>query len=439
MKELFEDRITKRIKEVLEHYEPDYSPQAWEKLRKQMPVPESRLKKLFLKYKFWLSGVALIGVLVIVYKATNVQLANKNSAIDPESSESANYFVSEKPKEITYSDKTSTLRHSVSDISIGQEEKSVFPEATKIRIAESLPVTYQNNTQAGNSMVEIPESIERASVIPVSPERIDFGNQYNSTLLIPIENRTADIKPSKDPSYKKRGKFEFHWPDFNSSLTKEEEDYNKFVGPNKLAFFYSPEIHYSDSIGNMGLSQGTGFIFEGPIRSLISISVGLSYQAINFNKTISSEKVPPNILVLQPPDTNRIFYYVDSIEIRSGSYKFLELPVAFNFKFIESARSQVWLGTGISAIAFLRQDYTYETVVEEVSESSSISLKAGENIHPLASLNFSLLYRHNFSDRFFLHGSVQYKQHLVPMGYTSMKLNRLNFQVGIIYRLGRKD
>jgi hypothetical protein len=144
-------------------------------------------------------------------------------------------------------------------------------------------------------------------------------------------------------------------------------------------------------------------------------------------------------LVLEPPDTNRIFYYVDSTEIRSGSYRFLELPVAVNFKFIESARSQVWLGAGISSIAFLRQEYTYETVVEGVSESSSISVKAWENIHPLASLNFSLLFRYTISDRALLHGSIQYKQHLVPLGYNSMKLNRLNFQLGIIYHFGRED
>ena len=438
MKEQFDDRITKRIKEVLEQYEPAYSPAAWEKLRKQMPVPESRLKKFLLKYKFWFSGFAIVGVLFMVYKLSNEQLADEVSAIDPVSSKSVNYLLSEKSKEVIYSEKTSALRYSMSDISTGQDEKSVFPEVNSVRITEYLPATNQDNTQAGSTMTEIPESIERASVIPVSPERIDIGYQYNSTKLIPIEDRAADINPSKDPAYNKTGKFEFHWPGFNSSLTKEG-DFNKFIGPNKLAFFYSPEIHFSNSIGTMGVSQGTGFTFEGRIRSLVSISAGLSYQAINFNRTISSVKVPPHGLVLQPPDTNRIFYYIDSTEIRSGSYKFLELPVSVNFKFIESARSQVWLGAGISSIAFLGQEYTYETIVEEVSKSSSISLKAWENIHMLASINLSLFLRYNVSDRALLHGSIQYKQHLVPLGYNSMKLNRLNFQLGIIYHFGRED
>jgi len=64
--------------------------------------------------------------------------------------------------------------------------------------------------------------------------------------------------------------------------------------------------------------------------------------------------------------------------------------------------------------------------------------KAWENIHSLASFNIGLLYRYELSHRFLLHGSAQFKQHLVPLGYNSMKLNRLNFQAGIMYRFGHK-
>lgn len=74
-----------------------------------------------------------------------------------------------------------------------------------------------------------------------------------------------------------------------------------------------------------------------------------------------------------------------------------------------------------------------------MSKSSSASVIAWLNIHPLASLNFSLLYRYIFNDRYFLHGSIQYKHHLVPLGYNSMKLNRLNLQIGLIYRFRYED
>ncbi len=77
MKELSDDIITKRIREVLVQYEPDYSPQFWERIRKQRPVPELWLITLLQKYKFWLSVLTISGVLFIVYMATDIQPANK--------------------------------------------------------------------------------------------------------------------------------------------------------------------------------------------------------------------------------------------------------------------------------------------------------------------------------------------------------------------------
>ena len=444
MKELSNEIITKRIKEAIEQYEPDYSPHFWEKIRKQRPVPKLRLKTLLLKYKFWLSILTIIVGLFIVYKFTNVLLADKNSAVDPVSFEFANYIVLEKTEDLTYSKKTAILNHSISNIDIDREEENMSSEITSVQETDFLQANYQEYAQIENTIAEMPDDIENNSVIPVLLEGIDFDYQYdipqlnNITPLIPIEYRTEDIQLQKGQAHDNTSKLKFNWPNFNNLLTKNGS-YDKFIGPNKLAFFYSPEIHSSDSLKTFGVSQGVGISFEGPVRSLISISVGLSYQEINFHKTIFSEKVRPH-LVLQPGDTNRLIYrYSDSVGVRSGSYKFLELPVAVNYKFIESPRSQVWLGAGFSSVAFLRQDYTYETIVEEISQSSSTSVKAWKNIHPLASLNFSLLYRYNLSSRFLLHGSAQYKHHLVPVGYNSMKLNRLNLQVGLIYCFGRQD
>jgi hypothetical protein len=103
-----------------------------------------------------------------------------------------------------------------------------------------------------------------------------------------------------------------------------------------------------------------------------------------------------------PIDLIDLSQLIDSTFAISGSYKYLELPVAVNLKFIESARSQVWLSAGISAIAFLEQNFNYVTIVGRISDSSSVSVKAWENIH-LASFNFGLLYSYKLSDRFFLH------------------------------------
>jgi hypothetical protein len=432
MKESSEDTMIKNIKEVLEQYEPDYSPQFWENLRKQRPVPESGLTKLFLKYKFYLSCLVITGLLVIVYMDTNVLPADKYPAIDPVFPESSYYLPSEKPKEIVYSEKTTAIRHSTSDIGIDREGKNITANVIPGQIKNSLSTAYLDNTQIENVIEKRPENIEQNSVFINILEGIDVGCKDNILQLVPIKYQAVEIPVLKSSSSDKTGKIKFQWP---GSAVTEVGSYDKFTGPNRLTVFYSPEIHYSDSLSKLGVSQGIGISFEGSIRSSVSVSAGLSYQSMNFDVTISSLKVPPEG-PFQPPDTNQTINNIDSIDVRSGSYKFLELPVAVSFKFLESPRSQVWLSAGISAVAFLQQNYTYETVVGDVSESSSVSVKAWENIHPLASFNIGLLYRYELSDRFFLHCSVQYKQHLVPLGYNSMKLNRLNFQAGIIYRFG---
>jgi hypothetical protein len=425
MKESIDDRITKRIKEVMEQYEPGYSPQAWENLRKQMPVPVFWLRKLFLKYGYWFSGVAIIGVLVIVYKVTSVRASDNNSAIDPVTSESVNSINTMKPEEKTLSEKGAAIRYSIPDFGNSPKKKIPSSKVTPGRITNSLPAVYLDYTLSGNTIEEKHESIEINSVIPVSFERIGFASQANIKQLIPIKYEAEEIPALKSSSSKKTAKSEFQWPEFDF-IFKKEEGYDKFAGPNKLAIFYSPELLHSSSLKSLGVAHGIGISFEGPIRSSVSISAGLSFGAIDFHKTISPVKVS------ESPD--------DTINIESGSYKYLEVPVSLNFKFFESTRAQIWLGTGISSIVFIKQNYTSERLIGGISDQViKTSAKGWENILPLSSLNLSLLYRYQFSNRFSLHSSLLYKYHLVRLGYNSTKLNRFNLQIGLVYRFGRED
>jgi hypothetical protein len=435
MKVKLEDRITKRIKKVMVQYEPEYSPLAWERLKKQLPVPESRVKKLLGKHSSGFFLAVIAGVLIIVYTITSLLPVDKNSVTDPRSSESENYSVTGTTEETGYSKKPTIIRHENSNIIIEQEKKSISSDIIPVQITDPYLATDKDKVQSGGAVEGISEVIKNDFVPPVMIEGTDFCSQEIVIGLIPIESRDEDIRLWKDRTNEKKRKLKFNSPDFNLLFLKDKS-YDKFTGPDKLAIYYSPEIHRSDSLKTLGVSQGIGISFEGPVRPLISISAGLSYQSIDFHKTLFVEKVPPH-LVLQPDDTSHMmFYYLDSIGIRSGSYKFLELPVAVNYRFIESHRSQVWLSAGLSSIVYLGQKYFYETIVEKVHNSSSISIKEWGNIHPLASVNFGILYRYNISDRYLLQSSMQYKHHLTPLGYYSMKINRLEFQIGLIYYFG---
>jgi hypothetical protein len=437
MKESFEDRMTKRIKEVMEKYEPKYSPQYWEEFRKQIPVLEFWLKRVFLSYRYWFTGTAIISVFFIVFRFLLPPALEKENAVIPLNSDSANYLESEKTKEKSCFDKSAPLSYVDSEAGTIHKKGNISSGYLPAPINDSLPTIYGNNTLIGNTSPEMLDIIEKKTAGSDLLISKGFGNKYTNIQLIPIKSQVEEIPVLKSPSSDRIRKLKFQWTEFNTIKT-ESKSYNKFVGPNKFAIFYSPEIHHTDSLKTFGISHGVGISLEGPIRSSFSISVGLSYQSMNFHKTIFSEKIPPHDSQISI-DSIDISQYIDSIGIRSGNYKFLELPVSINFKFFESTGSQVWLSAGISSIAFLSQNYTSETIVGGVSDVVSSSAKAWENIHPLASLNISVFYRYKLNDWLFLHSSIQYKHHLVPLGYNSMKLNRLNFQVGLLYRFGREE
>lgn len=430
MKEEFEDRITKRIREVMAQYEPEYPPQAWEDFRKYKHRHEFWLIRFFFKYRYWFTGIIITGILIILFRVFYPSFQREEAVVIPQDSESISYPESSRSNKVFDPERPVHLNHDDLKTNKTADKESLSFNYLSLSINDSLPAIYDNKTQIEKRIQGIPDSIGIAST------RIDLmrlrglSNQFENSLLLPSEIKALEVPDLSSHISDRKSKFKLQLPEI-SALTPQSNNYKRFIGPNKITMFYSQENHYSDSLKRIGISHGFGMIIEGPIRSFISISAGLSYQSLNFNKTLFSGQVPDSI----PPWV----ILIDSIVTMSGNSKYLELPVYVNIKFLKRARSQFWFGTGISLMAFLRQNYIYETIVGEKNEKVDISADSWENIHPLASLNFNMLYRFQFSDRLFLNSSVQYKLHLEPLGYNSMKLNRLNLQVGLGYRFGRYD
>ncbi len=109
MKEAFEDRIARRIKEVLEQYEPEYSPQAWKEFRKQKLRRELWLKRFFQRYRYWLSGIIIAVILIIVFRISSPTVLEKEAVVVPQSSETVNYPEPGKITEISLPEKPVTL------------------------------------------------------------------------------------------------------------------------------------------------------------------------------------------------------------------------------------------------------------------------------------------------------------------------------------------
>ena len=442
MKESFDDNMTKRIKEVMDQYEPGYAPHEWENFRTMLPVKEFWVKKLFLKYRYWFTGTVILGIVVYVSHVLTMNTSPGDLTILPTLSENEKYFEIESPEEIRAGEKLviydkNKLRAGINNSEARANEPGPASVQTEVSENSSLleHTDYKCYEESGNSPEAFPELADQTTFISKLPEGTFNLKKCNNTGLVKLEYPANTLNLSKDNRNITTSSLKLQWPEFNI-LSPGEKSYNKFIGPNNIAVFYSPEIHRDKTLGTTGISQGLGFTFSGPVRPVISISAGLSYQANNFSKTVFSEKVLPPGLE-QPIDSVDLSLLIDSTGISSGSYGFLELPLSVSFRLMENDRSGFWISTGISSIAFLKQDYTFETTVGDVSNKVTTSVKAWKDIYLFGSLNAGLFYRYKFTSRLSLHSSVMYKQHLGSMGYNSMKLNRLNLQIGLIYRFGR--
>jgi len=443
MKESFEDKMTNRIKEVMDQYEPEYAPQDWENFKTMLPVREFWIRTLFMKYRYWFAGTAIFGLVVIVSYVLTTNTSLEYPANLPGLSGKEIYFEVESPAKINSNVKPANNGQNKSFTNInGTEYHGIGSGKDSLQTevpATSVPpedVEYKPNAESDDSQVMIYERTDQLPFTSELPDGTLDVIKRTDPELVQIEYPANSLNILNESRRGTSSKSKLQWPEFNI-LSKGEKSYGKFIGPNQTALFYSPEIHSDRTLGTTGISHGLGFMFSGPVRPAISISAGLSYQANNFSKTVFSEKVLPPGLE-QPFDSVDQSLMIDSTGISSGNYGFLELPLSISFRLMENDKSGFWISAGMSSIAFLKQEYTFETIVGDVSNKVSTSVKAWKDIYLFGSINAGLSYRYKFSSRLSLHSAVIYKQHLGTMGYNSMKLNRLNLQIGLIYRFGRE-
>lgn len=77
MNELFEDKMTSKFRKVLENYEPAYSPQAWEKLRQQLPVKIPFWKRIS-KWYFIAAASLIISGIFMFRGQENINQSGQN-------------------------------------------------------------------------------------------------------------------------------------------------------------------------------------------------------------------------------------------------------------------------------------------------------------------------------------------------------------------------
>ena len=409
MKESFENRMVDHFRKILDSYQVDYDPNAWQRVRKDL-TSKSLFKRLRWKYPLW--GIVGIFVIAMIIFWVNKSMIgqeiihqNRKGLIIPEK---------EISQQSSSGGKNSCfMNESVPDKEINSKDK--IKEKTN-RTNRETSVTEKNKLNNRDTL----------SLTPIVSKAFDESHssiEVNNLLYIPTTQLQTTLHK------KKEGKFRLPKIDLNIN----KEGYKHFIGPNKLSVYYNPEFHHEKSLRNPGFCNGIGIEFEGPLNSSFDVAFGLEYhfQAYSSTKTTALDTARLMELDINPD--------ADSISSLSGNYGFIEIPLTLRMKLLSNRRSYLSLDGGFSMQVFLKQAYYNHIEIETIEADNDIEMGAWKNIHPLGSVNLGLTYRHLLSDRISIEGSIVYKYHLSEVGALPMELNRFSAKAGITYRFGRKD
>lgn len=424
MKELFEEKMTSKFREVLENYEPAYSPQAWEKLSLQLPV-KVPFRRRFFK---WYFGLALCLLTIGVFTLHNRKTGDQINQLIQETETTKN----EPDQNQSNTNNPSLCLDSKSGIKNNLYQNEVKPSGF-VNGVPSGDTSLPDNTFQEKKLNQLdPLTNELRSNTNINNVLQESGNNVN-----PYNNKT-----------KKRGKHSFRIKDYLPEISfksNEWSSYSNFIGPTQFALFYNPEVHSISANRHMRLSQGIGIEFEGPLSTFLSVAGGVSYQSNGYSRRISRNELllPPNIRLtnnIYNDEKSQFTEVTDSVTNRSIAYQFLEVPVSLKLALFQSNRSKIILDAGVSAIFFLNEKYvTPFSNQERIIFSEERTFTPFENIHPLGSFNTGLSYRYLLGKRLSFFGSLQYKINLTPFGGNELKIDRLSSQFGFIYRFGRKE
>lgn len=437
MKE-FDKQMTHTIKGMLENYEAEYTPQAWDKLNSSLDANLSANSPIKKWWWFGIIGFLLIaGFLIIRY----------SPSVSPEQS-------IQKNQSIQY--KQTMKKNESSPLSIEDSSASLICSPSQEKQIDQISLPNKNKI----SSFVISSSLDSSEYLFFDRHDLEgicfLNTQPINHLLITdyATDQLEDISSSrflifetsqKQSRFKRKSKFRIELPQISLS-TKNNKFYKKFLGPNKLIAYLNPEIHKSEMFKQSSISSGWGIEIEGPLSKQLSVSIGVAFQTNKLSQGVSIDELNQNMLIKNPADFTesefeKLIPLGDSVMNRTAEYQLLEIPLTFKLYLLKSNKSNVNVRCGLSALFFLKETYNLPFLMgsELAPYQETKNYKAFENIQLFGSVNLGLGYQYQFTDRLALTTSFDYKLGLNKLGDVTGNLNRMSFQAGISYRFGRSD
>lgn len=362
MKELFDERLSQKIRQTFDKHEEPYNAQGWEMMKQQMQAQKSgKVRALLLSLP---AKVAAAAVLVLGGVFTYHAINSNESSLKPLQAK-RNKTIQQKGFE-----GVQVLPPSLGDDHVAQHqgEKSVGktnnPALGKVQTG-----TQSKDARvilASNALPEttLPKANKKVEKTLVSPKQINQMRRKDLVVGYDVNTLTAlnTVTQSTGQNQMIPAVIRANYLPVKRSKVSAQEEVNLKSSPFKLGLVISSLVNYSDKgEKDSQVNMGGGLLSEISLSKRLSITSGvlLTRQSLEMNRPADL----PKFTTSQSLGSNQVFANRSQQQSRSVRMQFvgLDIPINLQYHLGKNVNQGLYVSLGLSSMAYLQEDYTHTT------------------------------------------------------------------------------
>ncbi|MGB4775195.1 MAG: hypothetical protein WBP45_08485 [Daejeonella sp.] len=398
MKELVEQKLTKKIRQVFDQFEDDSAELGWQELLKKYPEKKNK-KPLFI----WFSSAAAILLVFsglwfftpekyeqqISFRLKSATEKLKDHTLNEKEKRGTKPTLSNTDPTNAYSSKKTNQILSLPYFPQEKDAKKLKGKKERLLAIQSQNQQFKHvqliKEELLSKNTNTEETIKGQLTVTEIPslEQKSIGISGRTTLLTGVEPKNTQTEKIYE-------------------MLKENKDETKLKQDKKINFavYAGSYLNYAKGSEN-NINLGAGFLSDIPLNKRLKFSTGI---AIGKNTLSYAKQAPASILVsasnfilsklptvAQPPDLSLPAPFSnDDIKVTEFNASFLNLDIPINLKYQLSAKpDKLYLVAGLSSGTFIQENYTYKYKTTTNKEQSEVENKSFNDFDFASTFNIS--------------------------------------------------
>lgn len=378
MKELFDERLSQKMRQTFDKHEEPYNAQGWEMMKQQMQADKSgKMRTLLTSFPVKAAAAAIL-VLggVFTYKTLNNGFDYQNR-----SQQQAGIAVKkQRPQQeglegVQVLPPSADGTHQSDKVANAQKTKKSFTTST---ITQSTPMIANRGTKTtvvtGVDKGLIEETEKNKNIYVKETIVANKKTTPKATIIKPEEgivvkyniNALAMNEPGLSTAKSTSGVSAIEDASFQAVTSSKVAEYKKATAPRRkavnLGLVLSSLVNYSDKgEKDSKVNMGGGLLSEIAIGKRLSITSGvlLTKQSLQMNEPASL----PTLATTLSPGKNGVIQSNSQEQKRTLNMQLigLDIPINVQYHLSKNTNKGLYVSMGLSSLAYLQEDYTHTT------------------------------------------------------------------------------